>query len=179
MQRMKQTGSSRMKSVLISIKPKYCMSIASGQKTVEIRKTRPKIDTPFKCYIYCTQGNLSYFTPAGTLKKGNGKVIGEFVCDTYIIDKTFGHDELLNASACLTVAEAAAYCANNITYGWHISDLVMYDEPKDLSEFRGHNSECMWQAIRENGCKDLDGNECRDCHLHRPPQSWCYVEAPI
>ena len=45
-----------MKSVLISIKPKWCELIASGKKTVEVRKTRPKIETPFKVYIYETQG---------------------------------------------------------------------------------------------------------------------------
>ena len=39
-------------AVLISIKPKYCELIASGKKTVEVRKTRPKIPTPFKGYIY-------------------------------------------------------------------------------------------------------------------------------
>ena len=43
-----------MKSVLISIQPKWCELIANGKKTVEIRKTKPKIDTPFKAYIYCT-----------------------------------------------------------------------------------------------------------------------------
>lgn len=44
-----------MKSVLISIKPQYCELIASGKKTVEVRKRRPKLQTPFKCYIYCTK----------------------------------------------------------------------------------------------------------------------------
>ena len=49
-----------MKSVLISIKPKYCELIANGKKTVEVRKTRPKIKFPFKCYIYCTKGETLY-----------------------------------------------------------------------------------------------------------------------
>lgn len=43
-----------VKSVLISIRPKWCELISSGEKTVELRKTRPKLDVPFKCYIYCT-----------------------------------------------------------------------------------------------------------------------------
>lgn len=55
-----------MIAVLISIRPKWCEKIISGEKTIEVRKTRPKMDTPFKCYIY---------------KCGNGKVIGEFLCD--------------------------------------------------------------------------------------------------
>ena len=49
-----------MKSVLISIQPKWCELIANGKKTVEVRKTRPKLETPFKCYIYCTQGGYHW-----------------------------------------------------------------------------------------------------------------------
>lgn len=45
-----------MKSILQSIKPKYCELIAAGKKTIEVRKTRPKLETPFKVYIYCTKG---------------------------------------------------------------------------------------------------------------------------
>ena len=86
------------KAVLISIKPKWCQKIARGEKTIEVRKTRPKLETPFKCYIYCTQdkplafmqnqasANLIACMDAGTAIPvggvvGNGKVIGEFTCD--------------------------------------------------------------------------------------------------
>ena len=88
-----------MKSVLISIQPQWCKLIASGKKTVEVRKTKPKLETPFKCYIYCTSSNvheclmqnesgvklihcINYKTaiPCGG-EIANGKVIGEFVCD--------------------------------------------------------------------------------------------------
>ena len=41
-----------MKAVLMSIRPKWCELIANGKKTIEVRKTRPKMETPFKCYIY-------------------------------------------------------------------------------------------------------------------------------
>lgn len=98
------------KSVLISIRPKWCEKITSGEKTIEVRKTRPKLDTPFRCYIYCTVEMAGYDalwvldtptrekyslmavsayleTPEGA-NKGNGKVIGEFTCDRiYKIDK--------------------------------------------------------------------------------------------
>ena len=60
-----------MKSVLISIKPKWCELIASGKKTIEVRKTRPKCDTPFKCYIYCTKDKgISFWT--GKRHRNNG-----------------------------------------------------------------------------------------------------------
>ena len=96
-----------MKSVLISIHPKWCDLIANGKKTIEVRKTRPKIETPFKCYIYCTKPKMitryvfrpedypEYMRPEKTVfcktpdasspfcseVNGNSKVIGEFVCD--------------------------------------------------------------------------------------------------
>ena len=49
-----------MKAVLISLRPKWCEKIASGEKKIEVRKTRPKLQTPFKCYIYCTAERAGY-----------------------------------------------------------------------------------------------------------------------
>lgn len=49
-----------MKSVLISIKPKWCELIANGKKAIEVRKTKPKLDTPFKCYIYYTKNKWQH-----------------------------------------------------------------------------------------------------------------------
>ena len=189
-----------MKSVLISIQPKWCEFIALGKKTVEVRKTKPKLETPFKCYIYCTKAkehfsigggiyatsDTLYRLPTGEIKFGdgfelmgdwsgqydesnflNGKIIGEFVCDTFITDKTFGHDALIRAAACMSDADAAAYCTNNIMYAWHISDLVIYDKPKELSGFRSYNVKAY---IDENGYP-MPTHE-----ITRPPQSWCYIE---
>ena len=104
-----------MKSVLISIRPKWCEKIASGEKTVEVRKTRPKLKPPFRCYIYCTkdardpdklwvlnkklrQEYNGLYAACANLDEcperhfaGNGKVIGEFTCDR--IDKIIPSDE--------------------------------------------------------------------------------------
>lgn len=92
------------KAVLLSIQPRWCGLIASGKKTIEVRKTRPKIETPFKCYIYQSKSKdtLIYVmkdgdNDYGTIYHGkpvfiktlspysNGneqKVIGEFTCDS-------------------------------------------------------------------------------------------------
>lgn len=81
-----------MKSILMSIKPKYCDLIASGNKTIEVRKTIPKVKTPFNCYIYECKGKeifKSMEIPKGYGEgyidfyefEGRGKIIGEFVCD--------------------------------------------------------------------------------------------------
>ena len=151
-----------MKSVLISIRPEWCDLIARGEKTLEVRKSRPKLETPFKCYIYRTKGKVRHIMngkwfdmPVG------GDVIGEFVCDTFVVDKTFGHDPLFNGAACMSYVECAVYSCGSPIYGWHISNLKIYEKSKKLSDFTGI------KTMR-------DGFELRV--LERPPQSWCYVE---
>ena len=165
------------KSVLLSIKPKYCEFIASGKKTIEVRKTKPKLDSPFKCYIYETK---ALYKPNGCnhLFKGEGKVIGEFVCDTIITDRTFGHDPMFKALSCMSDAEIASYCTANEMYGFHISDLIIYDKPKELGEFKKFNRECWYADL---GLAKRDCPECKnaECFFQRPPQSWCYVEELI
>lgn len=167
------------KAVLISIRPHWCEMIARGEKTIEVRKTKPKLDTPFKVYIYCTKDQHGWFD-FGKKERLDGKVIGEFVCDAFVVDKTFGHDAMFNAAACMTDAEVSAYCLNAEMYGWHISDLVIYDRPKPLGTFY---KECA--GLNNTGlcyeCEKAVGEE-RDCatngrvFITRPPQSWCYVE---
>lgn len=210
-----------MKSIMLSIQPKYCELIANGKKTIEVRKTKPKLDAPFKCYIYCTnQGRpLVYGSPCpsyvdenlvqtyGYSKEKaeeifgcwNGKVIGEFICDEILQYKladvstdvgifyyyerycTETNYEVNSLNDCLNDNELLSYGNyNNFLYGWHISNLVIYDTPKELRMF---NHPC----IHEPYCVDCKYslNEARFCydesvgcdrHFRRPPQSWCYVE---
>lgn len=158
-----------MKSVLISIHPRWCELIASGKKTVEARKTKPKIPTPFKCYIYQTKKTWIYDIYS-RIADWQGKVIGEFVCDAIITDKTFGHDDMFNTAACLTAPEIAAYFINNEMYGWHISSLVIYDKPKELGTFNKADFICP-RGIQKENCVG-----CWECQIIRAPQSWCYVE---
>lgn len=158
------------KAVLISIRPEWCEKIASGEKTVEVRKTKPKLEPPFKCFIYCTKPSYNhedfFVFDAGTEKYkayyGGGKVIGEFICDRIeditpaIEGKGFEKD------TCIPLWKLMIYSkGGSIVYGWHISDLVVYEKPKILSEFEK--------------CKDC-GAYMKWHFLSRPPQSWCYVE---
>lgn len=218
-------------AVMLSIQPKWCALTASGKKTIEIRKTKPKISPPFKCYIYCTKGKERfvqggmvhglddlYRMPSGEIRHGyseeliccgekytkdnflNGKVIGEFLCDK-IID--FGnlstdkwqflcgdvhewHKRLIMEKACLSEKEFLAYGGR---YGWHISDLMIYDKPKELGEFY---TKCQGTGSDKDKfcrncphlCFDHDPimGYCRWCSVYnkkpvtRPPQSWCYVK---
>ncbi len=217
-----------MKSVLISVQPKWCEKIAhiigkNGtkpiyEKSVEIRKTRPKIDTPFKVYIYCTKDKHGWFD---FLKKArlDGKVIGEFVCNRidkiskrginsnydycYLSLNTFGNDDIEIEitdikKSCIHKTELNSYGRNvHCLYAWHISDLVIYDKPKELSEFYvldekaikecKHRERVYVNPDSVNGawlkgsyiCTKGEEDWCSKCKtkpLKRPPQSWCYVE---
>jgi predicted transcriptional regulator len=180
------------KAVLISIRPKWCALSASGEKTVEVRKTMPNIKTPFKCYIYCTSVKSMKLTDYvhihaktnGMVDEWNGKVIGEFICnDIYqytLCGVTFSKSQYVRmdkqwyahpidyGEMCLTPEEFAKYADGRRVYGWHISDLVIYDTPKELSEFH-------YCGACEYGIFCNDDTSCKK-KLQRPPQSWCYVE---
>lgn len=170
----------KMKSVLISVRPKWCELIASGKKTIEVRKTRPKIETPFKCYIYETKDQFikSVKGACTSYGYGRGKVIGEFVCDEIyvrpanVIYYGKGQEDYLDLlkSACMTEREALDYMGGRFDrdmYFMHISDLKIYDKPKELGEFGNYKTE--WIQWYHSDDKVF-------YPLTRPPQSWCYVE---
>lgn len=163
-----------MKTVLLPVHPNWLELILSGEKTVEVRKTKPREAAPFRVLLYCTKnplelakdknGNIVFLSrnkkaDISDLEILSGKVIGEFVCDH--IQKYFYHSDILygidnpneygkeiREKSCLTLWDFMDYLNGKDGYGWHISDLVTYDKPKELSEFG----------------------------LKRAPQSWCYVE---
>ena len=189
-----------MKSVLISIRPKWVEKIANGQKTIEVRKSAPK-EVPFKAYIYCSkekkQDDIIWAGAFGDRGKWNGHVIGEFICDKVFLLRPYSYDggnadlerrkfietferpskniEILSAT-CLSQDEMFDYIGEgNYGYGWQISDLKIYDKPKELSDF------CI--SCKTN-CEDCKKPIFYDCWkekgkikvVTRPPQSWQYVE---
>ena len=171
-----------MKSVLISIRPQWCEKIASGEKTIEVRKTAPQ-EVPFKCYIYETKGQYVKFTHGAHTKYGyvRGKVIGEFICnlvDEYHYDYCDGVD--IDDDTILETAidreDINIYAKGKTLYGWHISDLKIYDKPRELSEF---SRPCSYSGLCFS-CKRTsfkkDGNLLCNTKITRPPQSWMHVE---
>lgn len=151
------------KAVLISIKPRWCELIASDRKTIEVRKTRPKMLAPFKCYIYCTKAASKdeNLTPCNDLSDvRNGKVIGEFTCDWCDWYKRNSADIVeLALGSLVQPRELYEYMGQNDgLYGWHISGLQIYEQPKELSDFKRYAG-------------FLESNT-----IKRPFQSWGYVE---
>ena len=196
------------KAVMLSIRPKWCEKIVSGEKTIEVRKTRPKMNTPFKCYIYCTIGGQDLNIPisqerlmrdyleTGSMKSlncplGNGKVIGEFTCERIVpIEYDGGRlwcptNAASSPATCLSQEEIIAYIGDKGgCYGWHISNLKIYNTPRELGEFWRScpeyselSTNCL---VCENVCGDSDETDCNTdgrIYLRCAPQSWCYVEA--
>ena len=139
-------------AVLISIKPKWASLILSGKKTIEIRKTVPKLAPPLTCYIY---------------ESGTGCVVGEFVCDEidfgyewygeFVSLITGLHSPGFYEKSRIDASTIWKYSKNKCFYTWHISSVMEYDEPLPLSDFCG-----------------LDGTP-----IKRPPQSWRYVKKAV
>ena len=166
------------KAVMISIQPRWCELIANGEKTIEVRKTRPKLETPFKCYIYCTKPRFEHEDFFALVGKqgfyGGGKVIGEFVCDKVYELAPLNHaPDDTEQQACLSCEGIARYLKGR-GWGWHISDLKIYDKPKEISAFKKHSRECYFDNL---GMATPKCSECTQCNLMRPPQSYCFVEA--
>lgn len=199
-----------MKAVLLSIRPEWCDKILNGKKTVELRKSCPVHGTPFKVYIYCTKamskiGYLRIVPGKGWLRL-DSTVIGEFTCkkitglthvgetgswepaSLYVMAPGLYYkpaDELLEA-ACMSKETAEKYLKGRDGLAWHISDLKIYDKPRELDEFSRFgfcgmngtgvcgNEGCKYYEPSSNymeppTCK-IDG-----CSICRPPQSWCYM----
>lgn len=189
-------------AVMISIRPEWCQLISLGKKTVEVRKTRPKLETPFKCYIYCT---MDYNGHTVKMWASRGHVIGEFVCDAIFpmcIEYSDPECEIAKHEFTftgLTDKQIINYLGNGKEgYGWHISDLAIYEKPRRLNEFSVTDNEAVQMCFNrqlagqpeyvtkhdgwlkgsyichKNGEPDWC-TKCKTKPLKRPPQSWCYV----
>lgn len=197
-------GGIGLKSVLISVRPRHCADIAREIKDLEIRKNKPSLKVPFKCYVYCTKGVVTdpnqlseVHGEDGKIRKCNGMVFAEFICDKIIPIWVFENGSIQDwnlhdlASACISYEEMANYIGWGRTgYGWHISGLKVYDQPKGIGSFwrysesgerpctKGFNCEHKYFDYSENctACGiDFDGDSCPKMKLRIPPQSWCYV----
>lgn len=156
------------KAVILSIQPHWCKSIVDGKKTLEVRKSKPKLSVPFTCYIYCTKHSKSKFEDSID-EKSRGMIIGEFECDRIneeVLFNSFLYDSMTLSTdeSLLSLEEVKAYLGvyhkefakKYKFYSWHISNLHVYKKPIAL------------QDVRTKG-----GNNKT---LLMPPQSWCYVE---
>lgn len=119
----------------------------------------------------------------------NGKVIGEFICDKVeVLFNTNGNPENYMTDILPTVLQKTALSfkefqdyvgsrsdKNNI-YGWHISDLKIYDKPKKLNEFK---RPCSYAGLCFSCYRakfTSKGDKVCEALITRPPQSYMFVE---
>lgn len=192
-----------MKAIMISIRPEWVEKILNRKKTIEIRKTKPNCELPCKVYIYCTKGSRNnwlrvypfnirkniYQLCDDSFNALNGTVVAEFQCNEIEIIKSIRekrngssyqyhelNDRILKQS-CLTEEQILDYTNGNDLYGWHIDNLKIYDNPKELSEFvLPLKKDCKTCFLYSNMCGNVcEEKECRS-HVFRPPQSYMFVE---
>ena len=188
-----------MKAILMSIKPKWCELIFSGEKTIEVRKTAPKLKPPFKVYMYETQG--ATVTPwvdedGHFIFKGRGQVVGEFVCDekydihfagaSYMINNDISLTNGIARQSCLWYDDMLSYLGVKGGAALHITKPKRYDTPKELEVFSRYG----YKKIEHKGSGYVfcDNTQCRYCEpdegiagLYRPPvcrKGGCKITRP-
>lgn len=191
---MNKQGGIMKKCVLLSIRPRWCELICNGKKTIEVRKTRPKLETPFKCYIYCTKGKnqeckeaenfFFYEDKNGCVEEDgkrfsafeSGKVIGEFVCDKMygIYYSIYPHDPPV-------FEEIGTLNRPNVMAETCLSEIELNDYLDGETGYGWHISALQIydkpMELSEFHKPEMPmGLRYEDDTIKRPPQSWAYVE---
>ena len=171
-----------MKAVILSLRPQWCEKIFNGSKSIEVRKSRPSIPTPFKVYVYQTKlkvnkGDSFMVVDALNENLGCGKVIGSFVCDKVEeYEGEFWDDDTYE----------------RIQEPWEPSDFAEYGEYEydtigENGEFYGKGIElskqsCLsWSELRSyvgQGLKDFYGWHITEPKLFDKPRELCEFYAP-
>lgn len=147
-----------MKAVMLSLRPQWCEKIFNGSKSIEVRKSRPFIPTPFKVYVYQTKHNGGKAIVSEVLNSvyGGGKVIGSFVCDRIreIIPlglRGFKLGAEWLKEMCLSKEQLDEYGGLKTLYSWHITEPKLFDKPRELTEFKNLKGEPIKNAYQSWG----------------------------
>lgn len=189
------------KSILISIRPEHVAKILNGDKTIEIRKTAPKLTDPIDVYIYCTKPKGSRWKAVHLIGRnlnspdpcfsflGDGKVVAKFTLRKVekILVAPFGElaewEEEILAKSCLSLTELDRYLKEDYGYALHIDDLQIFEKPMELSDFKYVKKYhgCAKCPHKGNSFPPDDFSVCaKGCEellpVRRAPESWQYVE---
>ncbi len=180
-----------MKSILISIKPKYVSKILNGEKTLEVRLTAPKCKLPIDVYIYCTKDKERLVDLRddnfylGGSERLNGKVVAKFTLNKV---KKYCKNDTIRTSivnqTCLSIKELWSYANDKYVYFWHISNLVIFDKPRELKEFKQIKiyKDCFDCPLFGTRCDKMEHIKVHKGGCYVPqnitsaPQSWMYIE---
>jgi hypothetical protein len=181
--------------ILASLKPYYYYLIGERKKTIEVRKSALK-NLPQDIVFYMSKDEKSFAKIPKEFqekyRKHFGKIGMKVVCDKverFSVGSLRSDD--IEKLACLSYNEMICYFykpeeldgeTTKQGFAWHISDLKIYDKPKELGEFYTipeSGSDCCFGCIWN--ATPLDEMPCRTCkrerkYLYRPPQSYMFVE---
>ena len=184
-----------MKAILMSIHPRWVKEIfVTKRKTIEVRKTAPKLETPFTVYVYQTKhkGGKKIVSDVLNSVCGGGKVIGEFVCDR--INEIYQcNSGCVKENACLSQGEFFDYLGiprdthgwyDKKAFGWHITEPKLFDKPKEFYEFSKFGFKDAGGCCINYKCSNYIDNgwmqppECKidGCQITRAPQSFMYID---
>ena len=190
-----------MKAILLSIRPEWCDLIVRGKKTIDVRKTRPKLETPFKAYIYCTKtpqqlitifkdgeetmdGEIHHGKPVfvkfnkplpDSIRGNTQMVIGEFICDDI---RRIGPEYCIVKEDIETAIAGSCLSIKQVKEyaGWGIG--MKYADMKDLYSWHISNLKIYDRPLELRELTGLQETRfgMRPVEITSPPQSWRYVE---
>lgn len=179
-----------MKSILRSVKPYWFYLICEGKKKIEVCKTEPlSKEWDRIVYLYCSKDMRSFNRIPEEYHEKYRKYLGtvgaKLVCcevEKFNVGSLRSDD--IEELACLSYAELINYFYKPCEldgktakqgYAWHISDLKIYDNPRELGELRTPDKPYHEIIERDGSLMFMDGYESGK-PLKRTPQSWQYVE---
>lgn len=124
-----------MIDVLASIRPFWCKKILRREKPIELRKSHPNTEEPFRVYLYET-------------KVGRGMVVGECIC--WFMEKAYqrSYSATMVEGSCLSVDQINAYAKNKPVYGWYLAKVTEYKKPRPLSDFGIERAPQSWCYVK-------------------------------
>lgn len=181
-----------MRAIMLTIRLKWFYLTYKGIKTIEVRKSAPKdfvgdvfevvSKTNFeKDLMEIPENEREFF------KQFKGKVGLKFTLNKVEEIGMWNFSEYgtrtllephLCIKSCLDCLELKNYLKGKGGYAWHISNLVIFDEPIDLWKFekKVHYTKC-------ETCPFNVGSKmpyCATCEflipLKQAPQSYCFIE---
>lgn len=172
-----------MKSIVISIRPKWVARILNNEKTIEIRKSKPKEQVEW-VYIYCTKPDIRSRYRIGRLgfsndevyKLPNGSIEYGDSVELMAYDD-FDHNNFFNGKI------VARFKIGNID---KIQTALAYNE--NIDEIEKNSNLTLTDIMRYAEGKNVYGwhiqkleifdklKELSEFGLKKAPQSWCYVK---
>ena len=126
-------------NIIMSIHPKWAEKIYKGEKRVEWRKTRPKLEGKTRVYIYVT-------SPIN-------KVTGFFtILDVFGFDSNHGISFAVE-KGCVPIDDLKKYQGDSMCiFAWEIKygSVVKFNQPKSIADFGLKRPPQSWQYIKED-----------------------------